>query len=77
MSENSNKSITPSDGSKAEASKAGWLLKWTNYLKGKSAPVASSQQADGYIFRLSKALVRAVEWSLVILQVSVFFLLSH
>ena len=67
MSENSNKSIIPSDGSKAEASKSGWLLKWTNYLKGKRTPSAMSQPADDYIFRLSKALVRAVEWSLVLL----------
>lgn len=36
MSEsNGGKSIIPSDGVKSEASKSGWLLKWTNYLKGK------------------------------------------
>lgn len=36
MSENIiNKSITPNDGPKTEAAKSGWLLKWTNYLKGK------------------------------------------
>lgn len=66
MSESSNKSITPSE-LKSEASKSGWLLKWTNYLKGKETPSLNAQQADDSIFRISKALVRAVERSLVIL----------
>lgn len=73
MSEN--KSITASDTQKAEASKSGWLLKWTNYLKGNRAARVPWQLTDKTPFRLPEAVVRALERSPLVLQVSRAFLL--
>lgn len=73
MSEsNNNKSLAPSDVAKTDASKSGWLLKWTNYLKGglHIAINTSSGPHDFSLFRLSKTMVRAVQWCLVVLSVS-------
>lgn len=40
---NGGKSIIPNEAVKSEASKSGWLLKWTNYLKGNQGGARSDQ----------------------------------